>query len=50
MVFFPASRNICITRSLASRLVGEMALVYTSLRYQVLDIKAMNAFVMRHPK
>ena len=30
IVFFPASRNICITRSLASRLVEEMALVYTS--------------------
>ena len=28
--FFPASRIICITLSLASRLVEEMALVYTS--------------------
>ncbi len=30
IVFFPASRNICITRSLAPRLVEEMAFVYTS--------------------
>jgi hypothetical protein len=30
IVFFPASRNICITRSFASLLVDVMALVYTA--------------------
>ena len=30
IVFFPASKNICITRSFTSRFVEEMARVYTS--------------------